>query len=460
MFTLVTDKNAYADRGDKELLRLCTEVYYQSKEIGYDKGKVNATVKMAEIYSNRGNARESLRYIKEGLEPAEKLEQYASLTSLRMIHGITMSRLGYYKKADKDYREALHSAEKIRDADKKHYIISNVYRQIADLCTENTKDSVVFYALKGYQSAQLISKKSMFRDKAVAGALLTVASGYFYMNDLSKAEKYLDEFDKMMEGIKDKQHLTQSFRIKGEIENKKKNYTKAIEYFQEAITWEKQYNSRYQLKLIYPEIADSYGKLLDYKNESLYLAKAKDITESLLSEEKKLLEQVHKTGENEDDSYDIFSDKKLLYGGLLSFFIISSLIIFFIIRNKKGNTKNENAAEDKIAAGHIPSAKNTIEVDSKMLNQVINLARDNDESFYFKFLELFPDFNQKLLSVNPQLTLSDLEYCALMKLNFDTKQIAVYKKLSISSVESKKYRIRKKLNITSQESIYTWFMKI
>ncbi|MFP3637277.1 helix-turn-helix transcriptional regulator, partial [Bacillus sp. SIMBA_033] len=73
---------------------------------------------------------------------------------------------------------------------------------------------------------------------------------------------------------------------------------------------------------------------------------------------------------------------------------------------------------------------------------------------------MFPAFNRKLLEITPQLTPSDLEYCALMKLNFDTKQIAVLKKASIGSVETRKSRIRKKLNISNSENIYTWLMKI
>ncbi|MFP3836197.1 helix-turn-helix transcriptional regulator, partial [Chryseobacterium sp. SIMBA_028] len=69
-------------------------------------------------------------------------------------------------------------------------------------------------------------------------------------------------------------------------------------------------------------------------------------------------------------------------------------------------------------------------------------------------------FNQSLLNISTHLTPTDLEYCALIKLNFDTKQIATLKKISIGSVESRKYRIRKKLNINNSENIYTWMTKI
>lgn len=75
------------------------------------------------------------------------------------------------------------------------------------------------------------------------------------------------------------------------------------------------------------------------------------------------------------------------------------------------------------------------------------MARENDESFYIKFLEVYPYFNKKLLAKNPNLTPSDFEYCALIKLDFNTKDIAQAKNISIRTVESKKYRLRKKLDV-------------
>ncbi|MFP3598618.1 helix-turn-helix transcriptional regulator [Chryseobacterium sp. SIMBA_029] len=94
------------------------------------------------------------------------------------------------------------------------------------------------------------------------------------------------------------------------------------------------------------------------------------------------------------------------------------------------------------------------------LSNIIELAKSNDKSFYLKFSELYPKFNQQLLALNQQLTPRDLEYCALIKLNFDTKEIAQIKNMSIGSVESRKYRIRKKLDIGTQENMYVWFINL
>lgn len=73
------------------------------------------------------------------------------------------------------------------------------------------------------------------------------------------------------------------------------------------------------------------------------------------------------------------------------------------------------------------------------------------------FVEAFPDFSQKLLSINPKLVQSEIEFCALLKLKIHTKDISVYKNIEVKTVRNKKYLIRKKLNIPDGIDIYQWF---
>ena len=94
------------------------------------------------------------------------------------------------------------------------------------------------------------------------------------------------------------------------------------------------------------------------------------------------------------------------------------------------------------------------------IKELFELAWQNDSSFYHQFRQSFPDFDNKLLEINPSIKISDIEFCALIKLNFNTKQIATIKKMTVGAVEAKKYRIRKKLNISSTENIYIMISKI
>ncbi|KFF08971.1 helix-turn-helix transcriptional regulator [Chryseobacterium luteum] len=94
------------------------------------------------------------------------------------------------------------------------------------------------------------------------------------------------------------------------------------------------------------------------------------------------------------------------------------------------------------------------------IREIYSLAQTNSPLFFDKFQIFFPHFIPAVLSKNPNLIHSELYFCALMKIDFDTKKIAQCTNSSIRAVESKKYRIRKKLNIPSDMNINSFILKI
>lgn len=94
------------------------------------------------------------------------------------------------------------------------------------------------------------------------------------------------------------------------------------------------------------------------------------------------------------------------------------------------------------------------------IQEIFSLAENNSPLFFDKFQLFFPHFIPAVLELNPGLIHSELYFCALMKLDFDTKKIAQCTNNSIRAVESRKYRIRKKLNIPSEININSFILKI
>ncbi|MCJ7934257.1 MAG: Two component regulator three Y domain-containing protein [Chryseobacterium sp.] len=94
------------------------------------------------------------------------------------------------------------------------------------------------------------------------------------------------------------------------------------------------------------------------------------------------------------------------------------------------------------------------------IEEILSLADNNSPVFFEKFQVFFPHFIPNILEINPNLIYSELYFCALIKLDFDTKKIAQCTNNSIRAVESKKYRIRKKLNISSEININSFLLKI
>lgn len=81
----------------------------------------------------------------------------------------------------------------------------------------------------------------------------------------------------------------------------------------------------------------------------------------------------------------------------------------------------------------------------------------NDEEYWNLFRENFDlihkQFFRHLRERYPSLTATDLKFCAYLRLNLNTKDIAKYTSLSVRGVESARYRLRKKLQLEEGEDL-------
>ncbi|MFP3598221.1 tetratricopeptide repeat protein [Chryseobacterium sp. SIMBA_029] len=469
LWSLVKNEVMYNKEGSKEMLRLYTEMYYQSKNIHYERGELRSIMKMSEIYSNEGNYKECVNKIAEGLILAEKLKNYVNWSNLLILQSGVYTELGYFEKAKNNFAKCLLIADKISTNDEKHLIKASLFRHIAyNIDKENVMpnkfDSVLFYYQKAYAEANKLGDKFPGKKEYISRNAKNIGSLYLIQNKIAEAEKYLNEFESLTKNNRRHPNYISFFILKGQIENKKKDYKKGIEYFNKSILLSKEFKIL-PTKLIesYSGIAESYEGMHDYENQAAYLAKVKKLSDSLAKNNTKIIEKVGSSINKEKViNYSIFY--------ILGIVVLIMIISFLLRKNRYTKEKNilNNEKDDKLILTDteiettILSGENNKnkDIDFKYLSDIIELAQHNDQSFLIKFLDLFPTFNQSLLNISTHLTPTDLEYCALIKLNFDTKQIATLKKISIGSVESRKYRIRKKLNINNSENIYTWMTKI
>jgi tetratricopeptide (TPR) repeat protein len=77
-----------------------------------------------------------------------------------------------------------------------------------------------------------------------------------------------------------------------------------------------------------------------------------------------------------------------------------------------------------------------------------SIIHDSFKDFDYYFVQVHPDFNNRLLSDFPNLTTNELRMCAFLKLNLSTKDIAAINNVSPESVKSSRKRLRKTLNLT------------
>lgn len=94
----------------------------------------------------------------------------------------------------------------------------------------------------------------------------------------------------------------------------------------------------------------------------------------------------------------------------------------------------------------------------KDFRELITKAEENDkaemwELFRHNFDLIHQNFFRNLRSRYPELTPLDLKFCAMLRLNLNTKEIARHTNLTIRGVEGARYRLRKKLGIGKDQSL-------
>jgi hypothetical protein len=144
----------------------------------------------------------------------------------------------------------------------------------------------------------------------------------------------------------------------------------------------------------------------------------------------------------------------LLFTGISIYFIISKERMLIMQYNKSKRADMLIAdLKSKLTTENPGNAKPTIE-------QVINLAMDDDITFVPTFKLLFTDMYDKLMTVNPKITTSEFKFCALLKLGFSTKDISMYNNVTVRSVQTRKSRLRKSFNVPAETDLYNWIEEI
>ncbi|MDN5350511.1 MAG: hypothetical protein PWQ54_1907 [Bacteroidales bacterium] len=90
----------------------------------------------------------------------------------------------------------------------------------------------------------------------------------------------------------------------------------------------------------------------------------------------------------------------------------------------------------------------------------LDKAQQSDiwDEFEIRFQQVHNAFYEKLMQINPELSLNERRLCAFLRLNMTTKEIASITGQSPRSIEVARTRLRKKLNLTNSDTSLTDFL--
>ncbi|MFP3835587.1 tetratricopeptide repeat protein [Chryseobacterium sp. SIMBA_028] len=438
----------------KNIILLSNEIYHISKNAGYKKGMLTALLSQAVLYGNIGDTNQCLKATEEGLGLGKELKAYGEYTSLLALKAGALLNAGNYLDSRINFSRALEYSELIKDKDEAHSIKSYIYNYLVNYASfldkesDNSiyEDSILIFAKKSYEeSLQMSVRGGARREKIVANSAITLGQIYIDMKDFKKAEVYVNIGEKHID-TNNKSLLGRLYYTKGCLKFENGDKEKALEYYEKALTLSLEAHYTGLTMSIYESLLEYYRETKDVKNELYYLNKSKKLNDSFskINRNALITQSRHDINLLYQQQSDNNTWKILLIasGGTLG-----ALLSFYFYRKQR----------KKNAAIHIDtrvdSSKNRIDEDKIAL--LLKLARNNDKQFLIVFKEIYADLYKELLKFQ-ELTAADLEMCAYLTLNIQTKEIATYKKISIGAVDNRKYRIRKKLNLLPETDLYKW----
>lgn len=347
-------------------------------------------------------------------------------------------------------------------------IMAKTYANIANKYFDDNKlDSAFIYYRLGGQEIKKLTEKN---------AYITISSFYVALGNafMKKGQKdsTLYYFKKSYDlKIKYKDPvLFNQYMLFGNYYENQKQYEKALELYLKAIQNMKDYSANpTHFNYINLKISNIYGILGDKDEQSkfaeIYSKKEHQLT---LEKNRNVDYALNVILNDKKNEYNSIQNKK--YTWIFSGILALTIILFFIYNLLRKNLKHKETTITEFTSTlqekeEIISKKNveTEELQQKVndaYTEVINLAKNNDPSFYFRFQEVYPEFQKKVLEINQNLRTSELVLCAYLFLGFSIKDIAEYTFKSINTVRNRKQNLRKKFSLQTEEDLGIWLRNL
>ncbi|CAH0248718.1 tetratricopeptide repeat protein [Chryseobacterium sp. Bi04] len=423
------------------LMTLNTKYYKKADSMGYQEGKALCYINLAQVNISLENYKKAEVFF----DKAEIILRNSKNNTHKAIFYANYSRLNReFKNFDKAFEynnEAMNYIRKSENPELKNRILFNIYFAQGEYYMIGQKYNL---ALESFHNMKKLDQ---------TGIADCIISDYFYMRkNKDSAYKYISSaYNKMITGKKNDANALNIYTIMGEYYLTYKQYDKAEIEFKQALEIDKKTRRIFAnyTKYIYNDLRMLYEQKGDQEKAFFYLnvyTKARNKTYDTLSatidqDMQAFIEETIKDSEKQEKKVRWIILLMLAGFSLLG---IYAWRIISLLRKKK-------------AALTMETEKLKARVDGSKQDEILELARKNDPEFFNRFKETYPEFINRLLSINPNLETSELTFCAMIKLHFTSKEIAAYTLIQHRTVQQKKYRIRKRLHIPTETDIYHFF---
>ncbi|WP_312395014.1 hypothetical protein [Chryseobacterium sp.] len=205
------------------------------------------------------------------------------------------------------------------------------------------------------------------------------------------------------------------------------------------------------------EKAEKYRTIFEERNSEDNELKKKNI--------EYVVSSIVKDKENELNN---IQRKRYIWISLSILLILTPLLFIYRILRKKIKQKEEKISEVTTTLEQKEKVIFEKNIETKELklkvndtyNELIEFAKNNDPTFYFRFQEIYPEFHNTLLKHFPGLRNTELILCAYTFLGFSIKDIAEYTFKSVNTIRNRKQNLRKKFEVPTDQDMGIWLKNL
>ncbi|MBD0404991.1 tetratricopeptide repeat protein [Flammeovirga sp. EKP202] len=462
---------------------------------------VQCHIGIADVYKNKGQYSLSYDHLWEGLSLSKQKEDLLLQSEINADIGVLYSLFDKYEMSIEYLQTALAQAKTLVKLKKVQpdYTISLYYSMAVQFRKAKEFSKALVY-LDSCRAIGLKHAKKPLNNTAYVGTEKGIVS--LYLNDLKQAEYYLLEAEQHFEK-RNNAFLVIIYNFLGDLYVKKKNNKEAISAYKKALRLMKIFHAHedyridilQNLSLLYEQgqqtqlaleslkeanaISDSLFNIKSIYNNRLFQIKDK-YRETLQLKNVQLVKQERIIEKNALLKTRLI----ILIGFLLFTIILSAYLVRFRSKIKKMRMEKlqyelqmQTARERSEEIMQIKSKELTANTllfieKEQIIAELMNVIREELPSSYNKinkkvsqgnadmwerfnklFIEVNPDFYRRLRKKTPELSPTELKHCALIKLKFNTKEMAQLLNISINSVQISRHRIRKKMGLERNENL-------
>lgn len=442
----------------KKNVSYLNNLYKESEKIHYEKGMYEALFKITNWYMFKREYKNVFPYFEIIKKlPVKDPENYKYKAAALQTKAAAFVGLGFYDDAQVAIDESMSVCNNMSNNDRKYRMLGKAYDEKAGLYIEMKKpeDSVLFYFKKAARQYQLIKNKAD-KQRLLNSAYINISTSFFEAKKLDSSMFYSYKVLKCKQ-IEEEYRVTVYQNI-GQVYREKKNWDSAFYYYKKAEMLTVKIGDPLNLRNIYQTLSDMYSQSGEKDKALLYAKKYSSLLDSLnvINKEsavianKSIKEELRKENETQQKYF-----YWIIIGSIIVLVPISLYFFKNYTREKDARLDGKTIIEYKeIELKELKSRVNDA------FEEVAALAKHNDSSFLCRFREVYPDFCNNIQKICPDILNSELTFCAYLKLNFSTKEIATYTFITTKSVQNRKNRLRKRLNIPSDQDIYIWIGKV